>query len=46
MTGTSNQELASFLADPNNLNKFIGVAITESIGYVLTDKKEWAIIEE
>jgi len=46
MTGTSDNELAKFLSDPENLNKFIGVAITESIGYVLTDKKEWAIIEE
>jgi len=45
-TGISDNELAKFLSDPENLNKFIGVAITESIGYVLTDKKEWATIEE
>jgi hypothetical protein len=45
MTGTSNQELASFLADPNNLNKFIGVAITESLGYSLTEEGEWAKLE-
>ena len=45
-TGISDNELAKFLSDPEKLNKFIGVAITESIGYVLTDKKEWATIEE
>lgn len=42
MTGTSDKELINFLADPDNLNKFIGVAITESLGYELTEDGEWA----
>jgi hypothetical protein len=45
MTGTSDLELIKFLADPDNLNKFIGVAITESLGYGLTDEGDWAKLD-
>jgi hypothetical protein len=35
--GTSDEELIVWLADPDNLDKFIRVAITKSLGYSLTD---------
>jgi len=38
---TYEQDLASWLADPDNLNKFIGVAVTESLGYKLTEDGQW-----
>lgn len=45
MTGTSDLELIKFLADPDNLNRFIGVAITESLGYGLTEEGEWVKLD-
>jgi hypothetical protein len=45
MTGTSNNELAQWLADPNNVQKFIGVAVTESLGYSLTEDGEWVRLD-
>jgi hypothetical protein len=45
MTGTSDAELINFLADPDNLNKFIGVATTQSLGYGLTDEGEWVKLD-
>ncbi len=45
MTGTSDNELIVWLADPENLNKFIGVAITESLGYSLTEEGEWVKLD-
>lgn len=45
MTGTSDRELIKFLADPDNLNRFIGVAITESLGYGLTEEGEWVKLD-
>ena len=41
MTGTSDKALIVWLSDPDNLNKFMGVAITESLGYGLTEEGEW-----
>ena len=41
----SEQELVEWLADPENLNKFIGVAITESLGYGLTDEGDWVKLD-
>jgi hypothetical protein len=38
---TCEQDLVKWLADPENLNKFMGVAITESLGYGLTEEGEW-----
>lgn len=37
-------DLALWLADPENLDKFIGIAITESLGYELTEDGEWVRI--
>jgi hypothetical protein len=45
MTGTSDIELARWMADPDNLDKFIGVAITESLGYSLTEDGEWVRLD-
>lgn len=45
MTGTSDEDLVVWLANPDNLNKFIGVAITESLGYGLTDEGEWVKLD-
>jgi hypothetical protein len=39
------KDLISFLADPDNVTKFIGVAITESLGYSLTEEGEWVRID-
>lgn len=41
----SEQELVEWLADPENLNKFLGVAITQSLGYGLTEDGEWAKLD-
>lgn len=41
----SEQELVEWLADPGNLNKFLGVAITQSLGYGLTEDGEWAKLD-
>ncbi len=38
-------ELVSFLSDPDNLDKFIGVAITESLGYSLTEDGDWVKLD-
>jgi len=45
MTGTSDNELAQWLADPNNVQKFIGVAVTESLGFSLTEDGEWVRLD-
>lgn len=41
----SEQELVEWLADPENLDKFLGVAITQSLGYGLTEDGEWAKLD-
>jgi hypothetical protein len=41
MTGTSDSELIKFLADPDNVSDFIGVAITQSLGFSLTEDGQW-----
>jgi len=45
MTGTSDNELVEWLADPDNVNKFVGVAITESMGYSLTEDGQWVKLD-
>jgi len=45
MTGTSDKDLTTWLADPNNIDKFIGVAITESLGYSLTEDGQWVKLD-
>ena len=44
MTGISDQELIQFLADPDNLHKFVSIGILESLGYGLTEDGEWTKI--
>jgi hypothetical protein len=41
----SDQELASSLADPDNISDFIGVAITQSLGFSLTEDGTWVRID-
>jgi hypothetical protein len=38
-------ELISFLADPDNISDFIGVAITQSLGFSLTEDGTWVKID-
>jgi hypothetical protein len=45
MTGTSDLALIQFLADPDNVNAFIGTAVTMSLGYGLTEDGRWAKLE-
>ena len=45
MTGTSDRELIQFLADPDNVKMFIGAAITESLGYSLTEDGQWVRLD-
>lgn len=42
---TYEQDLARWLADPDNLQKFIGGAITESLGYELTEDGDWVKLD-
>ena len=44
-TGTSDKELVQWLADPDNVHKFIGVATTESLGYSLTEDGQWVKLD-
>lgn len=44
-TGTSDKELIQFLADPDNVNKFIGTAITLSLGFELTEDGNWVRLD-
>lgn len=39
-------DLIKFLADPDNVTKFIGVAITETLGYELTEDGEWVKLDK
>ncbi len=45
MTGTSDRDLIVWLSDPDNLDKFMGVAITESLGYSLTEDGDWVKLD-
>ena len=38
-------ELISFLADPDNVSSFIGVAITQSLGFNLTEDGQWVRLD-
>lgn len=40
------RELVQFLADPDNLDKFISISILESLGYGLTEDGEWAKLDK
>ena len=39
------EDLVRFLADPDNVQRFIGVAITESMGYSLTEDGQWVKLD-
>jgi hypothetical protein len=45
MTGTSDKEIKQFLADPENVEKFIQVAMTMSLGFVLTEDGRWVKLD-
>jgi len=45
MTGTSDKDLANWLADPDNLDRFIRVAMTISLGFVLTEDGRWVRLD-
>ena len=36
-TGNSDQDLVEFLADPDNVQKFLAVGMTLSLGYTVDD---------
>ncbi len=38
-------ELIQFLADPDNVNSFIGAAITKSLGFSLTEDGKWVRLD-
>ena len=37
-------DLARFLADPENVNAFVGIGVTQSLGYGLTEDGKWGKI--
>lgn len=39
------EDLVQFLSNPDNVEKFIGVAITESLGYELTEDGDWVKLD-
>jgi len=39
-------DLARFLADPENVNAFVGIGVTQSLGYGLTEDGKWGKIEK
>lgn len=39
------RELIKFLADPDNVNAFIGVAITQTLGFSLTEDGQWVRLD-
>ena len=44
-TGTSDNDLAKWLTDPANVDAFIGVAITETLGFSLTEDGQWVRLD-
>ena len=38
-------ELISFLADPDNVSDFIGAALTQSLGFSLTEEGQWVKLD-
>lgn len=45
MTGTSDNELVQWLADPDNVQKFIGITLAESLGFELTEDGQWVRLD-
>jgi len=41
----SDLDLIHFLSDPDNVDKFIATAITESLGYSLTEDGDWVKLD-
>jgi len=39
------EDLVNFLADPDNVEKFIGVALADSLGFKLTEDGEWVRLD-
>jgi len=38
-------ELVEFLADPDNVQKFIGMALTKTLGFELTEEGQWVKLD-
>lgn len=39
------EDLVQFLSNSDNVEKFIGVVITESLGYELTEDGQWVKLD-